>query len=1210
MCFSRMIICILLLVLTSCHSEKRIPRHQTRLAENLARGQEVDVSPLTVDTNQFPEVVIRAIGLLQSDNESDWLLALDNIEAFLFEAPQHGRQYYTSSQFVGYLNAYARVNLKALDPSISPSFQLRYQQSLTQFRRLFLDPCIQSEQNQCEILQNSLRQEVAVVGVIVHVAQIEPNLLLRQRLLESAFDSMGRRRSQSLESLYLDTSLEILVQVEDGDYVLPQQQIQSNVLNLQFLIRQTDWAQSNTLNRQRFRRLEPWLFSKNSDQILNELRQSMITYLPIYSREDEFVRNKVREVNRELITAASVNAKDLSYYPAFADISLDSLSRFDSDAFFLAVSLYFQRISLDEANGFFANVQNRSRFVNDVFSISQILIRWDIAQLSVESTEQIHQRFSQEESLSSQFLQELMDWSRNLTPLWNEFHSVRLWTIKTWLEGHVNQDESLTEQNLQHFFGAINRNILKTTVYPNMLALSYHMARYEWSSELRILWFVIHIDTIKIMDYMINGQYQNPWFNFVNLSERQGRSAQSRMSLFRSEMFDAFYYFITTRTAEIYDIDPDSFIQIVGESLFKNRRSKYEDTLQIQNELYMPNNTPASLFVEWCSGLQSSRPKTENIPFYDIDSYITPMGRELFFSDFTRSQHTHYFGDFYNSDTLDMERLTTTNDRYRMEFLPIYTTLKHYLDISKRAKQEHPSLQLNEFDQTQQLLDQMDHLKLRYIGTQKHIATQMEDCLYLASKEARRRIKETTAAHYKYYSEIVYPLMQELRMGTISIEMANQTIKDFHNNQLGYEEFFTMTESGDPSYTITKLSFMLRTRMFLIEGRNFSMNSGQVVDIPAVVGRHLEIPIPSNFLESSANRFLYPNRPTPPSQGDSIRPSRPFLHFTAILLDHPHDFAQSIVVRTMDALSGLTQGQLFTAWDKDDASKYTTHAHLAIEFWTQLYQLGSHEYLDVTRQECLSDRPREVEGCVLSFEYSLDDLSDKMLKLLRVYQLDETDQEFFSLIDQQGWADGVALHSLLKIDTSVPYDLSQNSLPYSELAGFFDYIYTMLRSDYLGVSYLTEWDRYLSRNGGADRMGGNSSCEAQREGCHWKNERIRAREFFQARAKRPGIFFTFDQQILVEDYDYNKTLVRQKIDRLTYLEEQGPALVARLKENDPSLDEIYVNINKRPSRLVPLSPFNQNNQRLWQRFFSEETEGYYTDNPPNWQDYLYTGIRQ
>lgn len=1182
------------LLMAAC-SPKSIPRYNKAIIDSEVKEEVVKtnnrVDEQVVDKKiRYSADVIKLTKQLQSLQPNETASFYMKIANRLYGEESQDKVFYQSAAYGGLLEVLTSLYIKAKENNRPVASQI-----LSDFYDFFLSSCVEQSTGLCERLQHSLAQEKQTILLILEASEQQKDPLLKLKVLGAAYDLKSRRENKKLDEMYFQVALDVLTSVEVGKLSVTKKLIRKHLVNLLAINSQIHWDKITPTRIKQYVEIAPWQYNEKSNKALDELRYQLVTFLPSYFQKSEVIQKGLSKKIEETLQKASKNKKNLKQYPAFSNIDIKSVLQTNKLSAYLATQLYFQNIPVSVANSFVANIIKPGPVVEEIFSILKVLVRWDVAQLSLDSTEKLNQKFSQQETKTNAFFQETLDWSKSLVPMWTEFHTIRLWSARSFLDANIRLSELKDEEDIREFFGAVNRNILKTTVYPNMMAFAYFMAKTEWMAKVRVFWIEFKIDTTMVMDSMMTGHYTMPWFNFTNLKEDAGWRMEEKTALYRSEMLDALYYFYTTRAFEVYGINPDDFLKITAETIFKRRRSTYEATLEMQKNLYLPDNTVPSRMINWCESIQSNKNAEENLPFYWLGNYITPFNKLMDRSEINIRRNM-FFGDWYqgnhkiNQKSIIGESYMTTLDRYRLEFGPIFKALLNYREVAQRAAQKYPQLKIGNFENSNELLNEYRLLKLRFLGLSKHIAKRMLNCMFVASEETKRRIKANAFAQSLYFSQVIHPLMGLVKDGSMQVGEANNIIKEFHNNQPGVFDEIQVSNSGHVQFILSKQTYFLRVRDFLIKGKTFSHDRTGSVNIEPIVGPHLTISIPDNFLsDKENNQFI---------ERTSFVPD----YMKTFYNDDAEAFARDLSAKTTDRGRSIVSDSRFTSWDPYDGKKYVEYLRYAVEFEVQMYQMPGGEYLDYGNPECLALSIDELPSdCIKHNKADINNILNLMRKIVDVYRLTPDDQEYFALTNQQGWVGSEALNTVVALDTSVPHDFTSNSLPYSRLRGILDFPRIMLAEDYLGFTFLTEWDVELMK--GQDRPG-DLSCEGRRQGCYWKNEKIVAQEFFLAREKKPKLIFDMDLEIIQSDYRAVADNVKRKFGRVVSLEEKREQYLQKIKADAGSWgDHILINMYKSPSPIEAISTRYLNYQRDSEMFFSELTEGYFIKEP-NWDSYI------
>ena len=1097
------------------------------------------------------------------------------LEEKIFGPRSLEKVFYISPEYAGYLDLYSElVESESL--------------SLDQFERHFIQPCLDPEQNICELISSALQMSSRTANLMVLLAERKKESVEKLKILGLAYDKKSRRGSTKLDSMYLLLVIEVLDKIESGHISLDETWVEQHRLNAQTVIVKMQWGEPTPEKMTLFEKIRPWEVGVglNTGSALDSLREKLVSFLPIYAERSNDVIESLQRVVDNKIKEIKKDNKNLKDYPAFADINIEELLEKDTLVSYLSLGVFYRSIGVNEANDFILKLSDPGYFAEQAFLALKLLVRYDVAQLSVYSTEQLQSKFSEQETKTNSFIQETFQWAKSLTPVWNEFHAGRGFAAKSFIQSSSRYTTQFDEQDVQTFFNAINRNIVRTTVFPNMMAFSYYMAKTDWKASFKIWFYIIEVDTNDLMDQLMTGQFENPWFNFTNLAQTSGRGLSDKTSLFRSELYDALYYFFTTRTNQVYGIKADDFLSQIGETVFRTRRSLFEATMTTQRDIYMSSATPSGYVLNWCEKLNTEKPESESIPFYELYQYITPNNILTEHSDYT-GKRPYYFSDTY-TQVPGFERLHSTNDRYRMELEPIIHTLNRYKSLTDRVAAAFPKLDMGVLEKTNKNLAEYELLRMNYLGVQKAIGRKMGRCLHKAEAEAKRRVKQVAFGHYDYFQKIVHPLMEQVKNGELSVQEANNVLQRAHGNKPGITDRIEASAGLQPIFVVSRLNYMLRTREMLISGFDFTSAYTKPVSVKPIVGKHLKIAIPSNFLsDTKNNNYLHWNAS--------------FRDYFKINFDEDSEvFADAASRQTTDESRATIAARRFTSWDRTDLGIYLDEDRYQLEYEITMLQISDHKYMDVMKPGCWTTKVENINpDCIISEEPDLKDVTDLMIRILKAYRITDEDRHYFEIISRASWADQDALHSILEFDPTTPYDWSTNSVPYQRLAGVLDMPHRMLDANYLGIGFQTEFDVELSK--GEDK-GPGISCEVQRDGCFWANERQHALEFFYARSENPKMLFRYDLQIVKEDFEYTRDRAMAKYQRLIDLEKQSDEILRQVVNQGNFSGNIEINRYKKPQPLRALSPSFRNNHVELNKFFKEETESYFLKNH-DWQDY-------
>ena len=1205
MLFNRRTVTLILATffLSSCVKEE-ISNKKTGMMDQFPREKIEEVFKNSIrpsSSNKYNSKYLKIKKLIQ---DKHYKSAKKLLEDEIYRKDNLNKSVYTAPSYTGYIHLYSTLLVKLDDTKDKNNENI--QLSLDKFYNHFLKSCLDlsKAESNCELLKYSLSKEVSVANILHMIADREEGLLQKIKIFGAIFEISKGTKIKKLEEDYLYYGVILLDKFEKGHFDLSKNFLKIHTFNILSIAAQTDWSQDNKVRTGQFETIKPWDQSRSSS-ILNDLRKILLPFIPLYIYRSNLVKSEIKKYLEEEVKKLKNKKKELSPYPSYRSIRIEDLlnDEIPVEISYLVTYVYFQKINSSESHSYFSNIKGKEKefFANKSFEIFKLLVRWDVAQLGIDSTEKLHERFSQQKIKTQSFLQEVLDWSQKLIPLWDEFHEKRARRAREFLESISRHSRQFNEFDVQQFFLAANRSIMKTTVYPNMMAFAFYMAKTEWTATINILWFSIDIKTQDIVDRMMTGQYRRPWFNFTNLKESSQYPPPDRVdlkrTLFRSEMYDALYYFFTTKTNQIYKINADDFLHVIGKFFTKERKSLFEKKMEIQRENLIHENSSFMRMSKWCEGIKSGNFQEERILFYTLSHYITPS-----------TAYNVYGSDLLTNGLSKTDDYMELPDRYRLEIQPIIHTLEQYISITERIRSSYPDLNIGSLNKIKGYAEELEFMSMNFLGMQKMLSKKIEECVFIGEKESRRRIIGVTFAHYDYFRKVVHPLMKKIKNGVIDLNQANLILKDFHGDlwREGVLDKFEWNSFGSPVFIASQLTYMLRTRKFLTSGVDFYNHHTSRVKIDPVFRGPLEIPVPSNFMNDPDNKFL-PQFITE-SKVDAEPSNIVFFKFE--FEENPLYFAQSVSRATTDTLrSDMFSREKFTVWDFADAHFYIASLFEHLKYKVTLLQIMDQKYIDIENPNCRVRKMSDVqEECVIEEYLNLKDIAKMIKDILEIHVIKGDRVDYMKLIAGESWVGDYSFGTMFRYDPNMPYDYYRPSaLPFRKLAGLFDQVYEMLKQDYLGIIYGDPWPIRREELNPSPESGTPPNCKDWRSGCYWKNERHQALEFFYSRVKRAKIIFNYDIQIISDDFEYHRKNITYKYNRLTNLVKRGDELVQYIKDIGGYEKSVRVSMSIERSELKPLSKiYLIGHQRNYDTFFVDQTEGFFLQDSKkiDWNQFL------
>ncbi|NQZ18881.1 MAG: hypothetical protein HRT44_06450, partial [Bdellovibrionales bacterium] len=567
------------LLFVACTQES-IERHQQRTNEDNVEVVGGEITPSNQASNvssQYGPDHKRIDDLIEKGDAESLSQALMGLDQQLFSSVAEDPVMYTSAMYVGYLNLYVKLFKVWEGQQELQPFAAEYTLSMDKFYGWFIASCVYKGVSNCEKLKESLMKAKSAVAIINYFIQKTESPEEKLALAGLAYDLSGSREEATLNTLYINALLNVFGQADSEPSNLSNDEARRHTINLVALFNSYNWSENKPQLSNLFKKVKPWELKQPAVSSLDILRGELVQFVPVYAQRDEAVMNSLKEYVVGQIDGIQEGNFDLSKYPAYDNIDLNSLKNEDPLVVYLLLGIYYQTIEVTNASLFLSKMSHTGAAAEKIYELSKTLIRWDVAQLSIDSTKKLAAKFQEQETKTKTFVEEVLDYSKQLVPEWTSIHSVRLYSIRRFVNSTIPQMVSKTGPEVREFYSSINRNILKTTVYPNMLAFMYHMAKTEWQAQIRIWFWTFDLDTTDIFDFMMTGNYYYPWFNFTNLAEDAGYNDDTRVSLYRSEIMDSFYYLLATKTAEEYSVDVDDMIKVVSDTVLRKRVRPFRD---------------------------------------------------------------------------------------------------------------------------------------------------------------------------------------------------------------------------------------------------------------------------------------------------------------------------------------------------------------------------------------------------------------------------------------------------------------------------------------------------------------------------------------------------------------------------------------------------------------------------------------------------------
>ncbi len=1202
-----MVLTVFFVCLLSSCTDEVIPSGREKIEDEAHLFVNTNEEELNKNEMFSPEYIKLSSKLSDSHVSSNELIKiLKQVTQVIFGESRKDSQIYESALFKGYFQLYADLYEVWQHRPEQVDFQIDYNQSLKRFKEIYLSPCISGKKEACEFVEVILKDISSMALVIQHIALQETNLNHRWDLLAIAFEVSGNYKPNSLKENYLITSIEVLVRDSKQGQL---QNIKSNENRLKIsldLLSTLDWSKFTPKKLDLFQSLEVWKLDSKKLTWINSFRAQLIEHLPVYMSNSSDVLSAVSLSSSKMLDEKLNNHYDLRSYPAYLNADLHTLKNSSFILNYVLFGLLEGQITAAQGDKIYKQLGDQRPPMTEVFSLCKRIIRWVIAQKSIKSSKYLSEKLSEFPVSDRASVNKLITLSENLSPDWSYLFSNVVPAFSTFLGKNQVLAQGYSAQEVSSFFASLERNILRVSVFPNMLAVMYKMLDYEWADKspaLEVKHF--YSNPYEMLDRFMTGNTINPWFNFsqVSLKFFDTESKQEQRNLLRYEVFESFYYFFATKMHQDYDINPGDILEKIFTKLLTGITPTLELLINKQSQIYFSNSGAImNKFIHWCKGISGKETKKpEVLDYFQLFRYLTPYTQDLFFDS---SSFRAVFGDKYESlDDLSkgvrQNYVTEGLDIFRQEYIPILETYKQILKMAQRLQKAHSRSLITDLSFAQEHLDKLENFRKVYLGLQLSVVKKYDDCHFTAAEESRRRARQITAYEKLYLEQIVHPLLALVSEQKMSLSVANKILAEQNDNHILFSDVITTNRKGEAQYVQTFQSFMYRAALYLSKGmklkpvQNLAHHKwgyGEPIHLNAIV-ENLTIIIDGleELLLTSTNKYIL--------NGSKSHKKETWVYSDSVL---PYKFASTMLSKITDTFSGQasTQRDQHTKWASEEVDNYISNNLENIEFYVQFYQLGEMDYINFTNKNCLGFLEKAYAmapaDCNNTHKPSLDPIVKTLQKMFEGLHLTKEKLDYFNTVDHIGYIRRRSLKVELNFNPAAIKNLDFGAVEYDGIAGYFDTAYDMFRADYLSNSYKSRSDVEVSEARG-------EGCARIFSLCLWLSEREMARELYYSRVDSLGLIFNMDPQFLTDQYSFVKNNVHLKYKALNEIEYNGQSYLDHLL----SPEDLQVQVAREGSLedIYPLSQRLKETTARYSKFFIDETGRFFLEDQ-DWSTYL------
>lgn len=222
---------------------------------------------------------------------------------------------------------------------------------------------------------------------------------------------------------------------------------------------------------------------------------------------------------------------------------------FFNEYFFVVDRLFREHLESAEVKMILDNT-NQKKALTQIPSIIQTYVRVYLAYMIVETNRFMSTIYNSDQIGSDEVFQEAILKSRDISGRWLKVQN-RIEMLDKFLGSYFKGNNLLSKEYTEttKLLKSVNRNVHYLSVYPNMIVMTYYLAKMKGKITVRTWWgasFEIPADTI--LDVFFDGGIKSVWFRFGNDPE----------FLSREMILYALHYALSTHTLQTFVAKDDS----------------------------------------------------------------------------------------------------------------------------------------------------------------------------------------------------------------------------------------------------------------------------------------------------------------------------------------------------------------------------------------------------------------------------------------------------------------------------------------------------------------------------------------------------------------------------------------------------------------------------------------------------------------------------
>jgi hypothetical protein len=284
---------------------------------------------------------------------------------------------------------------------------------------------------------------------------------------------------------------------------------------------------------------------------------------------------------------------------------LEADINFEADEYLYIVDQLFRgHWNVDDASLFWTSISSESADNNVRIEKKRKLLvtiekymKFQIVRMVVRTNDFMGNTFSDPDSTSGSMFRDAVEKSESIGNVWRDLLT-QIRDFETFTKRYAKESDPSREleeyRRLERAYANMKKNISILAVYPNMLVLSYIMAKERFSMQIRTWFGIFTLDAELIINWLfaqISDNPPRPWFNFGN-EDKPIKKYENLYSFFfalKTKVFDTISEALA-RNGKNIEINPKEFLKVLVEKFTNTDRVAMRDYVNRVESAFRANS--------------------------------------------------------------------------------------------------------------------------------------------------------------------------------------------------------------------------------------------------------------------------------------------------------------------------------------------------------------------------------------------------------------------------------------------------------------------------------------------------------------------------------------------------------------------------------------------------------------------------------------------